>query len=156
MANSYKGKIEYIEPTQSIQRQGKEPFLKRRVMLDATRYDGLTGERGYEKHVIFEFSGKNATIPDSFKQGDVVEIFFDVESYNGTKKDGTQDWFTSVRGYKIEHVIVQPAQPQGGAPQGAAPAGGNPFPPKSSAAPVGGNAPFPPSSPSGQDSNAPF
>lgn len=156
MANSYKGKIEYIEPTQSIQRQGKEPFLKRRVMLDATRYDGLTGERGYEKHVIFEFSGKHASIPDSFKQGEVVEIFFDVESYKGTKKDGTQDWFTSVRGYKIERVVVQPAQPQGGVPQGAASASGNPFPPQPSAASTGGNAPFPPSSPSGQDSNAPF
>lgn len=48
MANSYKGKIVAIEGIQSIQRQGKEPFEKRRLMLDATRFDGLTGERGYE------------------------------------------------------------------------------------------------------------
>lgn len=156
MANSYKGKIEYIEPTQSIQRQGKEPFQKRRVMLDATRFDGLTGERGYEKHIIFEFSGKHVSIPDSFKQGDVVELFFDVESYQATKRDGTQDWFTSVRGYKIERVNVQLAQPQGGVPQGAAPASGSPFPPQPSAAPTSGNAPFPPSSTSGQNSNPPF
>ena len=46
MANSYKGKIVAIEGIQSIQRQGKEPFEKRRLMLDATRFDGLTGEIG--------------------------------------------------------------------------------------------------------------
>lgn len=101
MANSYKGKIEAIESIQSIARNGKEPFQKRRVMLDATRFDGLTGERGYEKHIIFEFNGKAASIPNDFKKGDLVEVFFDVESYKGTKKDGTSDWFTSVRGYKI-------------------------------------------------------
>ena len=66
MANSYKGKIVAIEGIQSIQRQGKEPFEKRRLMLDATRFDGLTGERGYEKRIIFEFSGKNVHVPDGF------------------------------------------------------------------------------------------
>ena len=91
MANSYKGKIVAIEGIQSIQRQGKEPFEKRRLMLDATRFDGLTGERGYEKRIIFEFSGKNVHVPDGFNVGDIAEVFFDVESYQGTKKDGTTD-----------------------------------------------------------------
>lgn len=160
MANSYKGKIEYIEPTQSIQRQGKEPWLKRRVMLDVTRYDGLTGERGYEKHIIFEFSGKHVSIPDQYKAGDVVEILFDVDSYKGTKKDGTQDWFTSVRGYDIKRIVTQPAAPQGGMPQGAAQQ--NPFPPQQPAQgapannPMGGmNNQFQPSG-GGQDPNVPF
>lgn len=113
MANSYKGKIEAIESVQSIARNGKEPFQKRRIMLDATRFDGLTGERGYEKHIIFEFSGKAASIPDGFKKGDLVEVFFDVESYKGTKKDGSSDWFTSVRGYKISPLqqATQPVNP---------------------------------------------
>ena len=111
MANSYKGKIEAIESIQSINREGKEPFQKRRVMLDATRFDGLTGERGFEKHVIFEFTGKNATIPNDYKVGEFVEIAFDVESYKGRKKDGTEDWFTSIRGYKMSRL--QPVASQG-------------------------------------------
>lgn len=103
--NTYKGKIEAIESTQSIAREGKEPFLKRRVMLDVSRYDGLTGEKR-EKHIIFEFNGKSTEIPNAFKVGDYVEIAFDVESFKGTKKDGTQDWFTSVRGYRIDRINV--------------------------------------------------
>ena len=113
MANSYKGKIVAIEGIQSIQRQGKEPFEKRRLMLDVTRFDGLTGERGYEKRIIFEFSGKNVHVPDGFNVGDIAEVFFDVESYQGTKKDGTTDWFTSVRGYKMQRIEAQNNAPQG-------------------------------------------
>lgn len=143
MSNSYRGKIEAIESIQSIQRQGKEPFEKRRLMLDATRYDGLTGERGYEKHVIFEFSGRNAHVPDTFKVGDIVEVFFDVESYEATKKDGSKDWFTSVRGYKIQAITAQNNVPQGGGQAS------NPFPPQTqstqqNAAASSGQSPEPP------------
>lgn len=151
MSNSYRGKIVAIEGIQSIQRQGKEPFEKRRLMLDATRYDGLTGERGFEKKIIFEFCGKNARVPDSFKVGDIVEVFFDVDSYEATKKDGTKDWFTSVRGYKIQSVTTQNNVPQGsGQPS-------NPFPPQGQAS---GGTNFPPAqptaAPSGQSSDLPF
>lgn len=148
MANSYRGKIVAIEGIQSIQRQGKEPFEKRRLMLDATRFDGLTGERGYEKRIIFEFSGKNAHIPDDFKIGDIVEVSFDVESYEATKRDGTKDWFTTVRGYKIQSVVTQNNAPQGGIQTNA-------FQPQPAAQ---GAAPFPPAQPqpSGQSSDAPF
>ena len=150
MANSYKGKIVAIEGIQSIQRQGKEPFEKRRLMLDATRFDGLTGERGYEKRIIFEFSGKNVHVPDGFNVGDIAEVFFDVESYQGTKKDGTTDWFTSVRGYKMQKIEAQNNAPQGGM-QAAA---NNPFPPQ---APAAGAAPIPPAQSSGTNaSDAPF
>ncbi len=148
MANSYRGKIVAIEGVQSIQRTSKEPFEKRRLMLDATRFDGLTGERGYEKRIIFEFSGKNAHIPDEFKVGDIVEVSFDVESYEATKRDGTKDWFTSVRGYKIQKVVTQNNAPQGGGQATA-------FQPQHEAQ---GGTPFPPAqtSPSGGSSDAPF
>lgn len=150
MANSYKGKIVAIEGIQSIPRQGKEPFEKRRLMLDATRFDGLTGERGYEKRIIFDFSGKNVHVPDTFEVGDMAEVFFDVESYQGTKKNGTTDWFTSVRGYKMQKIETQNNAPQGET-QAAA---NNPFP---SQAPAAGAAPIPPAQPSGTSaSEAPF
>lgn len=106
MANSFKGKIEAIEGIQSIVREGKAPFEKRRMVLDATRFDGLTGERGFEKHVCFEFSGRNVHVPDEFKVGDIVEVFFDVDSQLVTKKDGTKDYFTRVSGYRITGLSV--------------------------------------------------
>ena len=150
MANSYKGKIVAIEGIQSILRQGKEPFEKRRLMLDATRFDGLTGERGYEKRIIFDFSGKNVHVPDVFNVGDIAEVFFDVESYQGTKKDGTTDWFTSVRGYKMQKIEAQNNAQQGRTQASA----NNPFPPQTTAA---GAATMPPAQPSGNSaSDAPF
>ncbi len=106
MANSFKGKIEAIEGIQSIAREGKAPFEKRRVLLDATHYDGLTGERGYEKHICFEFAGKNVHVPDDYKVGDIVEIVFDVDSQLVSKKDGKKDWFTRVTGYKINPIVA--------------------------------------------------
>ena len=150
MSNSYKGKLVAIEGIQSIQRQGKEPFEKRRLMLDATRFDGLTGERRYEKRIIFDSSGTNVHAPDGFNVGDIAEVFFDVESYQGTKKDGTTDWFTSVRGYKMQKIETQNNAPQGGM-QAAV---NNPFPPQ---APAAGAATMPPAQPSGNSAyDAPF
>lgn len=105
MANTYRGRIEAIEGIQSIAREGKEPWQTRRVMLDVSRYDGLTGEKR-ERHVIFDFNGKNVAIPNGFNVGDYAEVTFDVESYKGTKKDGTITWFTRVAGYRMEKVEV--------------------------------------------------
>lgn len=110
MANTYKGKIEAIEGIQFIQREGKEPFQKRRLMLDVSRFDSMTGEKR-EKHIIFDFNGKNAILPESYKVGDYVEVAFDVESYKANKKDGTTGWFTSVSGYKITAIGVYQSKP---------------------------------------------
>ena len=88
MANTYKGKIEAIEGIQFIQREGREPFQKRRLMLDVSRFDGMTGEKR-EKHIIFDFNGKNAILPDSYKVGDYVEVAFDVESSKANNARGT-------------------------------------------------------------------
>lgn len=136
MANSYKGRIEAIEGIQSITREGKEPFEKRRVLLDATRFDGLTGERGFEKHVCFEFAGKNVHVPDEFKRGDIVEVFFDVDSQLVQKKDGSKDYFTRVSGYRISRIGQAVPQPQ---PQAPTP---QPSQPQPSQMPSIDNAPF--------------
>lgn len=162
MANSYKGKIAWIEPIQSIARQGKEPFQKRRVLLDASHRDMYTGEVSFQKLVMFDFGGKNVTIPDGFQVGDLVEITFDVESRYIQKKDGSSDYFTSVNGYKMDKVVRKPNAPvatsipippsvgtvQQGGQQGQG--YGTPVPPS------GNTAPYTPTMQNGQDSNAPF
>lgn len=121
MANTYRGKIEAIEGIQSIQREGRDPFQKRRLMLDVSRFDGITGEKR-EKHIIFEFNGRNATLPDSYKVGDYVEVAFDIESYKANKKDGTTGWFTNVSGYKITAIDVHQSKPTPTQAQTSAPA----------------------------------
>ena len=168
MANSYKGKIAWIEPIQSIARQGKEPFQKRRVLLDASHRDLYTGEISYQKLIMFDFGGKNVNIPDGFQIGEIVEITFDVESRYVQKRDGSADYFTSVNGYKMEKVERKPNAPVassipippsvGSVQQGGnqhMQGGSNPY------QPTGGNAPFPPTQQNNgvqnvQGSDAPF
>lgn len=117
MANTIRGKIEGIEQIQEIpsKKPGQAPFHTRRVLLDATRYDGLTGERGAENHIMLEFFGdKDVHVPDGFKKGDIVEVSFRLDGIKYQKEGNPKpSYFVHVRGYKIEKVNV------GGAPQQA-------------------------------------
>ena len=110
MANSIRGKILAIEPIQEIpsKKPGQTPFRTRRLLLDATRYDGLTGERGPENFVMFEFGGeKDVLVPDSFKKGDVVEVFFRLRGIKYQKQGETKpQYFVHVAGYKIEKIAI--------------------------------------------------
>lgn len=117
MANTIRGKIEAIEAIQTIPSKtpGREPFKKRRLLLDATRFDGLTGERSFENHIMLDFSGKDVNVPDAFKAGDIVEVSFTVEGNKYTNQNGETNYFTHIRGYKIDAVGRQ--QPTPSAPQ---------------------------------------
>lgn len=106
MANQITGKIEYISATQIIQsKNGGQSFAKREIVLDATRYDSYTGERGYENFPMFEFGGDKCSLLDGFKEGQVVTVSFDIQGsrYND-KATGEVKYFSRIRGYKIELV----------------------------------------------------
>lgn len=110
MANQIIGKVFQIGDTKEIKsKDGSKTYYRRELVLDATRFDGLTGQRGYDNFPSFEFSGDNCQILNQFKQGDIVTVSFDLQ---GTKyeKDGQTRFFTSVRGYKVE--LKQSSQPQ--------------------------------------------
>lgn len=110
MANQIIGRVFYIGDTNSIKsKDGSKTYYKRELVLDATRYDGLTGQRGYDNFPSIEFSGDNCQMLNQFKPGDIVVVSFDLQ---GTKyeKDGQTRFFTSVRGYKVE--LKQSSQPQ--------------------------------------------
>lgn len=113
MANQIIGRVFYIGDTNSIKsKDGSKTYYKRELVLDATRFDGLTGQRGYDNFPSIEFSGDNCQLLDQLKMGDVVTVSFDLQ---GTKyeKDGQTRFFTSIRGYKVEpKQVYQPAQPQ--------------------------------------------
>jgi hypothetical protein len=116
MALKVIGKVHSVGQTQQIaSKNGGQPFLKREIVLDATRYDGLTGERGYDNFPLFEFSGDKCAELDAFKRGDVVEVSFELQGSFYKDKDGVERNFTRVRAYKIETYAVKskPApQPQ--------------------------------------------
>ena len=113
------GKVFSIGATQSIaSKNGGQPFQKREIVLDATRFDGLTGERGYDNFPMFEFGGEKCSELDGFKTGDVVEVSFELQGSFYKDKDGVEKNFTRVRAYKIEHYQTKqrPAQQQSSQP----------------------------------------
>lgn len=110
MANQIIGRVFYIGDTNSIKsKDGSKTYYKRELVLDATRYDGLTGQRGYDNFPSIEFSGDNCQMLNQFKPGDIVTVSFELQ---GTKyeKDGQTRFFTRIRGYKVE--LKQTSQPQ--------------------------------------------
>lgn len=114
MALKIIGKVHTIGQTQTIaSKNGGQPFTKREIILDATRFDGLTGERGIDNFPAFEFGGERCAELDKFKQGDVVEVSFDLQGSFYTK-DGVEKNMTRIRGYKIEHYQMKQrsAQPK--------------------------------------------
>lgn len=113
MALKIIGKVFSIGSTQSIpSKNGGQPFTKREIILDATRFDGLTGERGIDNFPAFEFGGERCAELDKFKKGDVVEVSFDLQGSFYTK-DGVEKNITRVRGYKIEpYAVRQKAAPK--------------------------------------------
>lgn len=123
MANQIIGRVFQIGDTKEIKsKDGSKTYYRRELVLDATRFDGLTGQRGYDNFPSIEFNGDNCHLLDQLKMGDVVTVSFDLQ---GTKyeKDGQTRFFTSIRGYKVEPKQVyqpqyqQPTQPTYQPPQ---------------------------------------
>ena len=104
MALTITGKVHSVGNTQSIaSKNGGHPFLKREIVLDATRFDPYTGERDkFENFPQFEFSGEKCSELDKCKVGDVVTISFTLQGSFYKGQDGIERNFTRVRGYEIE------------------------------------------------------
>lgn len=114
MANTIIGKVLVIGRTEEIpSKNGGQPFLKRTLVLDCSRYDHYTGQK-FENYPQFEFVSKNTSILDNFNEGDVVEVSFALQG-RSYEKDGVQKYFTSIVGYKVEPYNTQ--QSQQNAPQ---------------------------------------
>lgn len=98
------GKIHVIMPTETIvsKKDSTKSFLKRTIVLDCTRFDPYTGERGFDNFPSFEFSGDKCAELDNYKVGQIVTLSFDLQGNKYTDSNGKDRWFTSIRGYKIE------------------------------------------------------
>lgn len=100
MANQISGKVLIIDDVISIPTRSGNTFTKRQIVLDASHYDPMTGQK-FENYPAFDFVGNRVNELDNFKVGDLVTISF---ALNGRPfdKDGKTTYFTSVNGYKIE------------------------------------------------------
>jgi len=103
MANTLTGKVLYIYPTQQItSKDGSKTIMKRSIVIDCTRFDPYTGERGIENTPLLEFTGDRCAELDKFQVGQVVTISFDVQGTRYKDKQGVEQIFTRVRPYRIE------------------------------------------------------
>ena len=156
MANQITGAILMIGQTVAIpvQNGNGQPFYKRELVLDASRFDQYTGKK-FENYPLLEFVGNNCNQLDQYQVGQIVTVSF-VLSGRKTEKDGQVRYFTNVTGYKVELFQRQPmmaqqpmqqqiAQPQPQQPfHATAPTGvqqAQPFPPAvdENGVPIGGS-----------------
>jgi hypothetical protein len=108
MANTLTGKIIYIYPSQQIpSKDGTKTIIKRGLVIDCTRFDPYTGERGFENTPMLEFIGDRCAELDRYQIGQIVTISFDVQGTRYRNKDGVEQIFTRVQPYRIEPKLAQ-------------------------------------------------
>ena len=111
MANQLTGKILYIYPSQQIpSKDGSKTIVKRSIVIDCTRFDPYTGERGFENTPMLEFIGDRCAELDKYQVGQIVTISFDVQGTRYRNKAGAEQIFTRVQPYRIEARQVQQQQ----------------------------------------------
>lgn len=110
MANQITGKILYIYSAETIVGKSGNGITKRAIVIDCTRFDPYTGERGFENTPLLEFIGEKCNELNNFQPGQVVTITFDVCGTKYKNKDGVENIFTRVQPYKIELRQVRTQQ----------------------------------------------
>ena len=113
MANTIRGKILAVTQPVNVSKTGN-PFYKRELVLDASRYDEYTGEKR-ENFPSLTFASKNCEKLDGFQVGELVEVSFVLQG-RAYQRDGQTKYITDAVGYKVERVgkQQQPAyEPQG-------------------------------------------
>jgi hypothetical protein len=112
MATTITGKILSISPTVSLTTKSGNPFTKRELVLDCTRFDPYTGERSqFENTPMIEFIQDKCALLDGLKIGQVVTVNYDLQGMKVTNAEGRERYINSVRGFKVELRGHQP-QPQ--------------------------------------------
>lgn len=126
------GKVIAMSDVQEVasKEAGKPSIKKRKLYMDCTRYDYLTGERiGFENKPLFEFGGDKVLDKLSalnLQKDDIVGVRFDIQG-NPYKdeKTGKTNVFTNIRCYDVEILRragenqQQQVQQQAPAPQAA-------------------------------------
>jgi hypothetical protein len=117
MALQITGKVLKVGFVEDIPTKKGDVFRKRELVLDATRYDSYTGERGFDNFPAFEFTQEKVKELDGLREGEVVTVSFDLQGNKFTTQEGQEKYFTRVRGYKVDRrqasqpAVAQPTEP---------------------------------------------
>lgn len=143
MANKTVGRIYSISATENIPTKSGNTFTKREVILDVKNtYNG----QEFHNYPKFEMVGNELCQQlDTFRDNDLVTIYFDLSGNNYTDAQGNVRNFTRVRGWKIE-IWQKPEQTQETPQQSATPQSQvqqtSPFPPQQTSMFGGDDMPF--------------
>ena len=117
------GAVHSVSQVLQVPTQSGKPFEKRELVLNCSTYNSQTGEL-MENFIKFEFTGDKMVLLNSLQVGQRVVVSFALQGRSYTNKStGHTDYFTSIRGYKIEQpqtrVTTQPGdyKPQQAPPQ---------------------------------------
>ena len=113
------GRIIAVDQQQTIasKTDTTKTFQRRKVYLDCSRYDSITGEQLSENKPLLEFGGKgldqlNELVKQGLKKGDIVSIKFVVQGDTYKDEHGNTKNFTGVRPYAIERYVTRSQQNQ--------------------------------------------
>lgn len=113
------GRIIAVDQQQTIasKTDATKTFQRRKVYLDCSRYDSITGEQLSENKPLLEFGGKgldqlNELVKQGLKKGDIVSIKFAVQGDTYKDEHGNTKNFTGVRPYGIERYVTRSQQNQ--------------------------------------------
>lgn len=110
MAYTITGKILVIGNIEIIPYHDKV-FRKRELVLDASRYNSMTGEQ-YPNFPKFEVGGNHVDDLNNFREGQLVTVTFAI-SGRRSDKNGQVGYFTNLQAYKIEPYQRYNSYPQG-------------------------------------------
>lgn len=114
MANTIIGRIYRITPTENIATKKGTTFMKRQLIIDASRYDPYTGEKKFDNFPAFEVGGEElCRLLEGYRIDDLVTVSFDLNGREFLDDQTKQTkYFTTVRAYKIERVQSGPVSQQ--------------------------------------------
>ena len=107
------GAVHSVSQILQVPTQTGKPFEKRELVLNCSSYNSQTGEP-IENYIKFEFVGDKMGLLDNLQVGQRVVVSFSLQGRSYTNRStGHTDYFTSIRGYKIEQPQTRVASQPG-------------------------------------------
>ena len=107
------GAVHSVSQLLQVPTQTGKPFEKRELVLNCSSYNSQTGEP-IENYIKFEFVGDKMSLLDNLQVGQRVVVSFSLQGRSYTNRStGHTDYFTSIRGYKIEQPQTRVASQPG-------------------------------------------
>ena len=107
------GAVHSVSQLLQVPTQTGKPFEKRELVLNCSSYNSQTGEP-IENYIKFEFVGDKMGLLDNLQVGQRVVVSFALQGRSYTNRStGHTDYFTSIRGYKIEQPQTRVASQPG-------------------------------------------